>query len=72
VKEGHGLKQRILEPEHDPQRVENKGLIGRGVRLSAMGLKSQSNRNFDTPPLTQEIVRTVAPDLLRCRHGVLR
>jgi hypothetical protein len=48
VKNGHGLKQRILEPEHHPQRVEDEGLIGRGVRLTAMGPKSQSNRIFDT------------------------
>jgi hypothetical protein len=63
VKNGHGLKQRILEPEHDLQRVEDKGLIGRGVRLTAMGLKSQSNRIFDSAAATHEIVRIFAPDL---------
>jgi len=28
ARHGQGLKQRILEPAHDPQRVEDKGLIG--------------------------------------------
>ena len=63
MKDGHRLKQRILEPEHDPQRVEDEGLIGRGVRLTAMGPKGQSNRIFDTAAAHAQIVRTVEPDL---------
>ena len=71
MKDGHGLKQRILEPEHDPQRVEDEGLIGCGVRLTAMGLESQSNRIFDTPAVHARDRTDRRPDLPISRLVVL-
>ena len=43
--------------------VEDEGLIGCGVRLTAMGLKSQSNRIIDTAAVHARDRTDRRPDL---------
>jgi hypothetical protein len=42
VQDGHDPKLRILEQEHEAQRMEDEGLAGRGVGLTPMRFDSKS------------------------------
>jgi hypothetical protein len=71
VQDGHDPKLRVLELEHEAQRMEDEGLAGRGIGLTAMRFDSKCDRILDAASAHDEIVRTAARDLpIRALLGI--